>query len=112
MDKKYNGPQSNLMDILIEKAEKHGPIDCVSQVYLARACLEIENIPQEVYVLQAGWRYEGSDIIGIYSTKQLAEIDKRETEEKRNYDFVEIHKYSVKTIINLLSPLWHKKEDN
>ena len=41
--KQYNDPQSNLMDTLMEKAEKHGPIDAVSQVYLARACLEIEK---------------------------------------------------------------------
>ncbi|AUR91256.1 hypothetical protein NVP1158O_29 [Vibrio phage 1.158.O._10N.261.45.E12] len=46
-----------------------------------------------VYVLLGGYDYEGEEVLGIYSTKEIAE-DSAEVK-KKGYDWISIEEYEI-----------------
>lgn len=51
----------------------------------------------KVYIVIAGWHYETTSIAGVYSSKELAEIKKKEMEAEKTYDFVKISEWEIET---------------
>jgi hypothetical protein len=42
---------------------------------------------QIVWIVEGGWDYEGSEILGIYSTPELADACAKENTDKRDYKY-------------------------
>jgi hypothetical protein len=48
-----------------------------------------------VFIVQAGWDYEGSRVIGVYASRERAEEAKKVEKAKGAYDFVMINEWEV-----------------
>lgn len=48
-----------------------------------------------IYIVRAGWHYEGSQIVGVYASRSRAEEVKQAEEAEMKWDYVKISEWKV-----------------